>query len=52
MYLRLRSQIQRDYPDAVQVDFRFANQVVLKMKPDTSDDHEEKVVWGVEKKSL
>jgi len=52
MYLRLRAQIQKDYPEAIQVDFRFENQVVLKMKPDTTDDHEEKVVWDGEKKSL
>ena len=51
LYLRFRSQIQKDYPEAVQVDFRFANQVILKMKTD-APEAEEKVVWDAEKKSL
>jgi cell division protein FtsQ len=51
MYLRHRAQIQRDYPEAVQVDFRFANQVILRMNPE-SPDEQEKVVWDAEKKSL
>lgn len=51
MYLRFRAQIQRDHPEAVQVDFRFENQIILRMRPDTPDD-QEKVVWDVEKKSL
>lgn len=49
-YLQLRAQIQRDYPEVVQVDFRFKNQVILKMNADAPD--EQKVVWDVEKKSL
>lgn len=49
-YLQLRAQIQRDYPEAVQADFRFKNQVILKTKADAPD--EQKVVWDVEKKSL
>ena len=49
-YLQLRTRIQTDYPDAAQVDFRFANQVILKMRQDAPE--EEKVVWDVEKKSL
>jgi cell division protein FtsQ len=51
LYLRFRTQIQKEYPEAVQVDFRFANQVILKMKPE-APDAEEKVVWDAEKKSL
>jgi cell division protein FtsQ len=51
LYLRFRSQIQKEYPEAVQVDFRFANQVILRMKADVPET-EEKVVWGEEKKSL
>jgi cell division protein FtsQ len=51
LYLRFKAQIQKEYPDAVQVDFRFANQVILKMKSD-APDAEEKVVWDAEKKSL
>jgi len=51
MYLRHRAEIQRDYPEAVQVDFRFANQVILKMGPDAPAE-QEKVVWDEEKKSL
>jgi cell division protein FtsQ len=49
-YLQLRAQIQRDYPEAVQVDFRFKDQVILKTNADAPD--EQKVVWDVEKKSL
>ena len=49
-YLELKSQIQERYPDAVQVDFRFQNQVILKMRTDAPAD--EKVIWDVEKKSL
>ena len=49
-YLQLRTQIQQEYPEAVQVDFRFKNQVILRTKPDTPD--EQKVVWDAEKRSL
>ena len=49
-YLQLRAQIQRDFPETVQVDFRFKDQVILKMNADAPD--EQKVVWDVEKKSL
>ena len=49
-YLQLREQIQRDYPETVQVDFRFKDQVILKMNADAPE--EQKVVWDVEKKSL
>ena len=49
-YLQLKTQIQEDYPEAVQVDFRFENQVILKTKTDASD--ERKVTWDVKRKSL
>lgn len=51
LYLRFKSQIQKEYPEAVQVDFRFANQVILRMKTD-APVADEKVVWDAEKKSL
>jgi cell division protein FtsQ len=49
-YLQLRTRIQQDYPEAVLVDFRFKDQVILKMEPDAPD--EQKVVWDEGKKSL
>jgi cell division septal protein FtsQ len=49
-YLQLRTQIQQEYPEAVQVDFRFKGQVILKTRPDAPD--EQKVVWDAEKRSL
>jgi hypothetical protein len=52
-FLELRPQIQELYPDAEQVDFRFRNQVIVKMRTDAAHEKaEEKVVWDVEKKSL
>ena len=52
-YLELKSQIQERYPEAAQVDFRFRDQVIVKMRTDTANEEaEEKVVWDVEKKSL
>jgi hypothetical protein len=50
-YLQLRTKIQTEYPDTVQVDFRFRNQAILRAKADAPDD-EQKVVWDAEKKSL
>ena len=49
-YLQLRTQIQEQYPEAVQVDLRFKNQVILKMKQTLLTN--EKVIWDAEKKSL
>lgn len=49
-YLQLRTRIQQEYPDAVQVDFRFKDQVILKMKPEDPD--QQKVVWDAGKRSL
>ena len=49
-YLQVRTKIQKEYPDVVQVDLRFKDQAILKTKQDASE--EEKVVWDEEKKSL
>jgi cell division protein FtsQ len=48
-YLQLRPQIQQQYPQAVRVDLRFKNQVIVRMKDDETG---EKLTWDVEKKSL
>jgi cell division protein FtsQ len=48
-YLQLKSQIQQQYPQAVRVDLRFKNQVIVRMK---DDEIAEKITWDVEKKSL
>jgi cell division septal protein FtsQ len=48
-YLQLKPQIQQQYPQAVRVDLRFKNQVIIKMK---DDDAGEKVVWGEKKNTL
>jgi cell division protein FtsQ len=48
-YLQLRPQIQQQYPEAVRVDLRFKNQVIIKM---TDDDAGEKMVWGAKKSTL
>ena len=49
-YLQLKTQIHEQYPQAVRVDLRFKNQVVVQMKDD--ENPKEQVLWGVEKKSL
>jgi len=48
-YLQLKAQIQQQYPDAVRVDLRFRNQVIVKMRDDETD---KKVIWDAEKKLL
>jgi cell division protein FtsQ len=48
-YLQLRPQIQQQYPQAVRVDLRFKNQVIVRMK---DDETVEKLTWETEKKSL
>lgn len=48
-YLQLKPQIQRQYPEAVRVDLRFKNQIIVRMK---DDEIIEKLTWDVEKKSL
>jgi len=48
-YLQLKPQIQQRYPQALRVDLRFKNQVIIKMK---DDDAGEKIVWGTKKDTL
>jgi cell division protein FtsQ len=48
-YLQLKPQIQRQYPQAVRVDLRFRNQVIVRMK---DDETSENIVWGVKKSTL
>ena len=48
-YLQLRPQIQQQYPQAVRVDLRFKNQVIVRMK---DDEATETLSWDAEKKSL
>jgi cell division septal protein FtsQ len=48
-YLQLKPQIQQQYPQAVRVDLRFKNQVIVRM---TDDDTGENIVWGVKKNTL
>ena len=48
-YLQLKPQIQQQYPQAVRVDLRFKNQVIVRMKDDETG---EKITWDAEKKSL
>ncbi|MBI4472730.1 MAG: FtsQ-type POTRA domain-containing protein [Acidobacteria bacterium] len=48
-YLQLKTQIQQQYPDAVRVDLRFKNQVIIRMK---DDDTGEMILWGAEKRTL
>jgi cell division protein FtsQ len=48
-YLQLKTQIQQQYPQAVRVDLRFKNQIVVRMR---DDDSGETIIWGVKKKTL
>ena len=48
-YLQLKPQIHQQYPDAVRVDLRFRNQVIVRM---ANDDDGEQVIWDAEKKTL
>ena len=48
-YLRFKTQIQHQYPDAVRVDLRFRNQVIVRMR---NDEAEKKVIWDSGKKLL
>ena len=55
MYLQLRTKIQTEYPETVQVDFRFRDQAILRTTVDGAPDDEQKVqkvIWDTEKKSL
>jgi cell division protein FtsQ len=49
-YLQFKLQIQQQYPQAVKVDLRFKNQVIVRMKDD--DNPGTQVVWDGAKKSL
>jgi len=49
-YLQLKPQIQQKYPQAVRVDLRFKNQVIVRMKMD--DDPSDNTVWDAGKKLL
>ncbi|HYR86197.1 MAG TPA: FtsQ-type POTRA domain-containing protein [Terriglobia bacterium] len=48
-YLQLKNQIHQQYPQAVRVDLRFKNQVIVRMKDDETGEN---IVWGAEKKTL
>jgi cell division protein FtsQ len=48
-YLELKSQIQQQYPQAVRVDLRFKNQVIIRMKDDESSEN---IAWGAKKNTL
>lgn len=48
-YLQLKPQIQQQYPQAVRVDLRFKNQVIIKMM---NDEKAEQVVWAGKKNTL
>jgi cell division protein FtsQ len=48
-YLEAKPQIKERYPDVVRVDLRFRDQIIVKM---SSEDIEEKVIWGAGKSSL
>jgi cell division protein FtsQ len=49
-FLQLKTQIQQQYPQAVRIDLRFKNQVIVRMKDDENSG--EQVIWGGEKKTL
>jgi cell division protein FtsQ len=48
-YLQLKAQIQEQYPEAVRIDLRFKNQVIVRMK---DDDTGGQIVWGEKKNTL
>jgi cell division protein FtsQ len=48
-YLQLKPQIQQKFPNAVRVDLRFKNQVIVRMKDDETG---EMIVWDAERKAL
>jgi len=47
-YLQLKPQIQQHYPQAVRVDLRFKNQVIVRMKDGEGSD----IVWDAKKNTL
>jgi hypothetical protein len=48
-YLQLKLQIQEQYPEAVRVDLRFRNQVIVRMRDEEAGG---KIVWGEKKNTL
>ena len=48
-YLQLKPQIQQRYPEALRVDLRFKNQIIIKMNDEEAG---EKIVWGAKKDTL
>jgi cell division protein FtsQ len=48
-YLQLKPQIQQRYPQAVRVDLRFRNQVIIRMR---DDETSENIVWDAKKSTL
>jgi len=48
-YLQLKPQIQEQYPEAVRVDLRFRNQVIVRMRDEEAGG---KIVWGEKKNTL
>jgi len=48
-YMKLKNRITAEYKDAVRVDLRFRNKVIVSMK---EDDDGGKVIWDGKKKSL
>jgi cell division septal protein FtsQ len=48
-YLQLKPQIQQQYPQAVRVDLRFKNQIIIRMRDDESGGG---VIWGAKKNTL
>jgi cell division protein FtsQ len=48
-YLQLKPQIQEQYPQAVRVDLRFKNQVIIKMR---DDETSERMIWAGKKNTL
>jgi cell division septal protein FtsQ len=48
-YLQLKPQIQQKYPQAVRVDLRFRNQVIVRVN---NDETGENIVWGGKKSTL
>jgi cell division septal protein FtsQ len=48
-YLQLKPQIQQQFPQAVRVDLRFKNQVIIRMR---DDETSENIVWDAKKSTL
>jgi cell division septal protein FtsQ len=48
-YLQFKPQIQQQFPQAVRVDLRFKNQVIIRMR---DDETSENIVWDAKKSTL